>query len=525
MGDGEGVNAVLSGEEEGQDTSALEQGTQADKIAQSASTVQAQPQAPATATPSASTAPSGVQLDTSQKVHPHVAILAGLVNKIIGNIQNASGNPNNAFDRGFMQASPQAQQQKQQAQQKALTEQQQADVNLAMSRLQYQKAMDQAANLDPATQQKTIDAAFKQGEQDRANGSILAEIGVDGEGYGAAVTAQKQVFDKNKQEIDSGSRDRWEMIASNNDPKHATFSIVKKNMDGVVKKSVPKITKDDSGNETWDGETYEDRQGTQSGLDAISAHGISLYTKSATKDFVKEFHATLGNQKAPETQDDADQRMSQLQAYINLVGKTDPVYTKLAQDEMANIKKNYGSLPKNQAALKKAERDPNAGTGTWTLQEDTHGKPVLLNSKTGEIKPAGDVEKTGTFAKSQAGADAANYAENYLASGNFTGSGDEALLEKFFELAKPSSGFRMNQATLNMLRDSRSWIESAKAKADYVAGGKLFSDTQRKQIVDTMKLLLQSKGGGKPSSGGFTKYSSDGKWGWNGKEWVAVQGK
>lgn len=489
MGDSEetAAQSVLSGDDDnplaGQDLSGGPSG-------------QPQPTTSSTATA------SPIQVDSTQKVHPHVAILAGLVNKVLGGLQNAPGNPNNAFDRGFMGASPQVQKQRQQQAQMALTEQQQADVNLAMSRVKLANAMNQASNLDPATQQKTISAAYKQGEQDRSNGSILKEEQIDGEGYAAFVPAQQQALQHNQEEVKAGSRNRWEVIASNEDPKHATFSVVQKNMDGIVKKSVPKISKDETGNDMWDGESYEEKQGTQAGLDAISAHGISLYTKGATQDFIKQMHATLGNQKAPETQDDADYRLSQLQQFVNLAGKTDPVWTKMAQDEMATIKKIHDSLPKNQAELKKAERPPQQEQGTWSLVEDTEGKPMLLNSKTGERKPAPGVQKAGTFAKGEGAGEAAiRYGTSYLASGEYTGAGDEALLEKYFELAKPSSGFRMTQAQMELLQRGRSWVEAAKAKAGYIVGGKLFSDEQRRQIVNTMKMLQKAKGGNAESGG------------------------
>ena len=56
-----------------------------------------------------------------------------------------------------------------------------------------------------------------------------------------------------------------------------------------------------------------------------------------------------------------------------------------------------------------------------------------------------------------------NYANDYLTNGRFTGSGDEALQEKFFELAKPSVGFRMTQPQIDLLQNSRSWMNSAEA--------------------------------------------------------------
>jgi hypothetical protein len=149
-----------------------------------------------------------------------------------------------------------------------------------------------------------------------------------------------------------------------------------------------------------------------------------------------------------------------------------------------------------------SERPPASGEqGTWTLQEDAEGKPVLLNSKTGETKPATGVQKSGSKAKADAATekeigparDALAYAQNYVQNGVFTGSGDEALQEKFFELAKPTTGFRMTQPQMDMLQQSRGWMGSAAAKLRHVTTGTWFSDDQRKQIVQTMQDLANAK--------------------------------
>jgi hypothetical protein len=141
-------------------------------------------------------------------------------------------------------------------------------------------------------------------------------------------------------------------------------------------------------------------------------------------------------------------------------------------------------------------------TGTWALDEDKDGKPVLFNSKTGETKeaPAG-IAKAGTFAKNQAAFDKVNgpvdaameYANTYLQNPKHTGSGDEALQEKFFELAKPSVGFRMTQPQIDLLQNSRSWMNSAEAHIRHATTGTWFSDDQRKEIVQTMKDLAAAK--------------------------------
>jgi hypothetical protein len=87
---------------------------------------------------------------------------------------------------------------------------------------------------------------------------------------------------------------------------------------------------------------------------------------------------------------------------------------------------------------------------------------------------------------------AINFAETYQQSVH-TGPGDEALMEKYFELAKPSSGFRMTQNQMDMLQHARSWMEGTKAMAYHALTGRWFSDEQRNQIIDTMHQLADAK--------------------------------
>lgn len=166
----------------------------------------------------------------------------------------------------------------------------------------------------------------------------------------------------------------------------------------------------------------------------------------------------------------------------------------------------YDSLLKQgmtpMQAYEKIREKPGGTTinqGTWALDEDpTTGKPVLFNSKTGETKaaPTG-VAKSGTFAKGQAAAEPAkqalSYAESY-GNGIHTGPGDEALMEKFFELAKPSTGFRMSQPQIDMLKNARDWAGGIEGHIRHAATGTWFSDEQRKEIIGTMHDLAKAKG-------------------------------
>lgn len=150
--------------------------------------------------------------------------------------------------------------------------------------------------------------------------------------------------------------------------------------------------------------------------------------------------------------------------------------------------------------------------GTWTMAENDSGHPILFNTKTAATKaaPAG-VNKAGSYQKNfGAAADAQTYAQNYIKQGAFTGPGDEALMEKFFELSKPSTGFRMTQPQIDMLRNAQSWYNSAEAKAYHAATGTWFSDDLRKQIVKTMDDLATAKLSRSKAAGG-TETPSDKK--------------
>jgi len=141
-----------------------------------------------------------------------------------------------------------------------------------------------------------------------------------------------------------------------------------------------------------------------------------------------------------------------------------------------------------------AKRLNEGSPGTWTVMKDRNGNDVLFNTKTREVAASPGIEKPGDYEKGLGPKQAVNYANDYLKSRTYTGPGDEALLEKFFELAKPSSGFRMTQQQIQLLQKSRSWFEGADAQVLHAQKGYWFSDQQRKEIVDTMNALAKAKG-------------------------------
>src|SRR5579863_10368891 len=146
----------------------------------------------------------------------------------------------------------------------------------------------------------------------------------------------------------------------------------------------------------------------------------------------------------------------------------------------------------------KRDKTAESNIGTWQLEEQ-NGKGVLFNSKTGETRPAPEgLAKAGTAEKNEAKSApmkaALSYGQSYLEGGKFTGPGDEALQEKFFELAKPSTGFRMTAPQMEMLMQSRAAMEGigARIKHNIDPNAPWFGDVQRKNIVQTMRDIAKA---------------------------------
>jgi hypothetical protein len=149
----------------------------------------------------------------------------------------------------------------------------------------------------------------------------------------------------------------------------------------------------------------------------------------------------------------------------------------------------------------------NAGDkNLWSVpQPDGSSKVVSL--RPGDTIPKGAVSLSGQSGQNAkaGGADvqaSLTYANDYLNSGAWTGPGDEALQDQFFNLAKPSSGFRMNQAQIDQLHNMASWMDSWRGKAYHAINGTWFAPEQRRQIVDTMNALASSKGVTEPANAG-----------------------
>lgn len=159
----------------------------------------------------------------------------------------------------------------------------------------------------------------------------------------------------------------------------------------------------------------------------------------------------------------------------------------------------------------------------WSVPQPD-GSHVVVSLRAGDKIPEGAVSLSGQSTEnSKAGAAdaptvaALKFANDYLSSGAYTGPSDEALQDQFFQMAKPSTGFRMNQAQISQLHDMASWVDSAKGRLYHAIHGVWFAPDQRRNIVATMNALAASKGikpeaapgGGGPPSGAKTQSFTD----------------
>jgi hypothetical protein len=189
-----------------------------------------------------------------------------------------------------------------------------------------------------------------------------------------------------------------------------------------------------------------------------------------------------------------DKLMAMMQSDAVQDAKTKIEWAKIEGD----VAQRKLALEAQRIAASAAARD---AQGRLILGQDKEGNPLLYNDRTGAIvEPSTGIFRPGTKEK----IDAANakvlepinsalaYANDYLNKPP-TGTSDEALMEKFFDLAKPSSGFRMSTPQMDMLKNSRNWMGSAEAKVRHFTTGTWFSDEQRKQIVQTMNDVGKAK--------------------------------
>ncbi len=196
-----------------------------------------------------------------------------------------------------------------------------------------------------------------------------------------------------------------------------------------------------------------------------------------------------------------------------------------------------GGMTPEQAYEKIREKPMGAGASVgseknlWSVpQPDGSHKVVALRA--GDTIPNGAVSLAGysTQSSKEGTADAPTtsalkFANDYLASGKYTGPSDEALQDQFFQMAKPSTGFRMNQAQISQLHNMASWMNSAEGMAYHASTGTWFAPEQRKEIVQTMNDLAKSKGintasGAAPKEGDMKTNGAGDKVKFTGGKWV-----
>jgi hypothetical protein len=498
MADGDNNTALADSE---QDTMLGGDPNAGQQMPQDASTLPGGPQGP----PNGQSASSGelpgggmasTNDDDSQgpQVSGRAMFLGNLLKTILTGVTTGIGTANPKSRQAFQAVQQQQQQaqQNQRANQKALDEHQQAQAQTILTNVRIGQIVQQAHNLDTKSQQTILDALYKTGEDDRSNGAIEDEEQIEGKSWIEQYSnAQKRLTDLNKREIASGSPDRWEAISTSKDLNSPSVSLVKKNIHGIVSKEVPKLNEDGD----WDGQTYEELKGTQSGLDAINSDRLKKYVGGKTNDQATALNAEArdinSGKKELATVPDADAYIKNTARIIGL--KTDKDGNPTGDpSQWLPTKAPYDKNPQLAHDVMDAIQKAQLKLKALNVHEATENQNKLNQARAAAYLRQGVKDEAG---KTGATADI-NFVNDYLAGKNFTGPGDEALLEKYFDLAKPSSGFRMTQSQIELLQKGRSWIEGAKAKAGYIEGGKLFSDQQRQQIADTMKMLAKAKGAG-----------------------------
>lgn len=399
--------------------------------------------------------PTMVPGDTSgPKVSGRALFLGNLLKTLVTGIQNAPGNPNNAFDRGFMSNSPQAQQQRQLRTQtekadlsKAQSEADLMRMNVSLTRMKALQAEYLLKRLPQEQQMATLQkvSAFKE---------FLIKSGANVEAEGD----------------DEKAADAQAAHLSANDPRakqhEGTFySLPTMDSSGKAKFDVVYVPSKDVLQQDF---KYTDADGNDQTLSA----GTPMF--GAMGKLVDSIHGQLSN----ETKSQHKMLSDALKPNVP-DGEINQTVEWLKNQQ----KQNTPLYQQNKNAV-------DAQINTLSAAQRTTQNQKLEQARAGaemhqEIKDAD---------KAKGATDALNYADSYIKSGQYTGPGDEALMEKFFELAKPSSGFRMSQPQIDMLKNARSWMDSAEAKTRHATEGTWFSGTQRKQIADTMRMLGNAKG-------------------------------
>lgn len=175
-----------------------------------------------------------------------------------------------------------------------------------------------------------------------------------------------------------------------------------------------------------------------------------------------------------------------------------------AQETAEANKANHADSERLREATLSLAQQNASDKNLWSVPQ-SDGSFKVEQLKPGDTIPKGAVSLSGQSTQNAkaGGADvkaSLDYANDYLASKAWTGPGDEALQDQFFNLAKPTTGFRMNQAQIDQLHNMASWMDSWRGKAYHAINGTWFAPEQRRQIVETMNNLASSKGVESPSA-------------------------
>ena len=260
----------------------------------------------------------------------------------------------------------------------------------------------------------------------------------------------------------------------------------------------------------------ESEQGLQKAqADEAEARAATLKNPSAKEGLTPEettIHDLMtGDNGKPRINPETKQPYSYLEAFKAVQKPVAPNQTEQAvSDQLAADK--LPDTPENRARVRKDMKEkPQQPQRELIAEPQPDGSTKLVEATPGMTLPKGATPASGIGKGDQkadeaeaAGKAAQQYADDYMAGKQFTGPGDEALMEKYFELAKPSSGFRMTQSQIELLMKARDMMDSvvAKGKHLFTPDAPYFSTTQREHIVDTMKNLQTARdevkaGGGK----------------------------
>ncbi len=194
-----------------------------------------------------------------------------------------------------------------------------------------------------------------------------------------------------------------------------------------------------------------------------------------------------------------DDEIAQHNELAKQVGAVNKVNT-----DAAMLKK--GATREQRAAAIQQLGQLNSAAATAAGREATAGQNAIANElrrQQLEINQSRETDRQATEAEKIIGParDALEFAHDYLASGHYTGAGDEQLQERFFDAIKPSQGFRMTKAMMDLNARLQSFQNRGQAFLANLTGGTLYSDQLRKDVVQQIEAAHKMKAEGLKSKG------------------------